>query len=302
MSPAKLPLVIGLGELLWDVFPDYRVPGGASGNFAFQAQQLGCRGMVVSSVGQDADGDELLQFLTAQGVDTRGVQRAPAHPTSRVTVTVSAEGQPDYVIHEQVAWDHLQMTPALQDAMREASAVCFGTLAQRNETSRETIQQALELVSVNCLRVYDVNLRQNYYHRDTIEASAMKADLVKLNDDEVRLLAPLLKFPTDEVSFAQSLIDHFGTRVVCVTRGAKGCVVVSKDEIHEVPGRPVKVADTVGAGDSFTAALIVSQLKGWPLAIGSEFANHVGGMVAARKGGMPNLREEFAQLIARYEP
>ena len=150
------PLVIGLGELLWDVFPDERRPGGAPANVAFQARQLGCRAAVVTRVGDDEAGTELIDYLQSKGLDTQFVQRDADHPTGQVTVEVSDEGQPSFTIHENVAWDALSLTDDLREIATEASAVCFGTLAQRSEASRETIHGFLEATSTDCLRVYDV--------------------------------------------------------------------------------------------------------------------------------------------------
>jgi fructokinase len=302
MTSAAPPRVIGLGELLWDDFPDGRRPGGAPANFAFQANQLGCHGQVVTRVGVDSSGDELLAELSAKGLDLSAVQRDADHPTGRVSVTLDAHGHPQYVIHAGAAWDFLQQDAALEVALRAASAVCFGTLAQRSPASRAAIQAAVRLVPAGALRVYDVNLRQNYYAREWIEASLRHADIVKLNDEEVAILSGLLELPGDEAAFGKQLIADFGPRLVCVTRGARGCLLVSADAVHDIPGRAVKVADTVGAGDAFTAGLVASQLRGWPLPLCGEFANRVGGLVASRPGAMPDLKREFAQLLAQYQP
>lgn len=299
MSTSTLPVVVGLGELLWDDFPDGKRPGGAPANVAFQANQLGCRGLVATRVGTDASGDELLEQLSQKGLSLSAVQRDPEHSTGLVTVSLT-NGIPTYQIHENVAWDFLQLEDSLASAMKEANAVCFGTLAQRNAASRDVIHQAVELTSPDCLRVYDVNLRQNYYQKDWIEASLRLATIVKLNDEEVEILAPVLDLPTDHLEFARSLIRTYGPRLVCITRGAKGCLVATQSESHDIPGKAVKVADTVGAGDAFTAGLIVAQLRKWPLGLSAEFANRVGGMVASRQGAMPDLVAEFKQLTEQY--
>jgi fructokinase len=301
MTADALPIVVGLGELLWDVFPDGRRPGGAPANVAFQANQLGCRGLIATRVGTDSDGEALLRELQNFGLDLSAVQRDQKHPTGTVTVTL-IDGHPDYVIHENVAWDFLELNESLQNAVQRCAAVCFGTLAQRHPVTRETIHRALALASAGTLRIYDVNLRQSYYAADCIEASLRLASHVKLNDEEVQLLAPLLKLPNDEVEFGRAVLEKYGPGVVCITRGARGCTVLSRSEIHHVPGRAVKVADTVGAGDAFTAGLISSQLRGWPLALCAEFANRVGAMVASRAGAMPDLQREFSQLLQQYDP
>ncbi|TWT51981.1 putative sugar kinase YdjH [Thalassoglobus neptunius] len=290
------PIIVGLGELLWDVFPDERRPGGAPANVAFQAEQLGNQGIVVSRVGADELGDELISFLKSKGLETHGIQRDEAAPTGAVTVQFDERNQPTYVIHEGVAWDRLEFTEELEKIMKSASAVCFGTLAQRESTSRETILKAVQSVQDSCLKVYDVNLRQSYFTPDWIRDSLNLASVVKLNDEEVRVIAPLFNFSSDEVTFGQQVIQEFSPGLVCITRGANGCCLVSADGVVEVDGKPVEVADTVGAGDAFTAGLITSLLRKKTLQETGDFANQVGGIVASHHGAMPELKEKFEEL------
>jgi fructokinase len=301
MSEADRPVVVGLGELLWDVFPDLRRPGGAPANVAFQAEQLGCRGIVCSRVGRDALGDELLKFLSEQGLSTASIQRDPVHPTGTVTVDTRRADHPTYVIHENVAWDHLVLDEDLERLMGRASAVCFGTLAQRSPSSRAAIQDALMKVSRQCLIVYDVNLRQQWYDREWIELSLAKAHFAKLNTDEVNVLADLLEVGTaDHLPFAEAIQVRYKVEVVCITRGAAGCVMAGPDQVVDHRGVAVKLADAVGAGDAFTAAWIYGRLHGWPLEAQAAFANEVGALVAGRPGAMPPLRDEFRALAGRY--
>lgn len=301
MTATETPIVVGLGELLWDCFGDSRLPGGAPANVAFQACQLGCLGVVASRVGRDGLGDELVAFLQSQGLRTDWVQRDPMRPTSTVTVDTSRPDHPRYVIHEDVAWDYLQFDAALEDLMGRAEAVCFGTLAQRSRQSRETIHRALQAVRPECLVVYDVNLRQHYYQRDWVEQSLARSAIVKLNAEEVIELDKLLGLESpDQIAFARELQECFGVKTVCITRAERGCLLVGRDEVIDSPGVPVKVADAVGAGDAFTAALIVAQLRAWPLVSQASFANGVGALVAGRPGAMPLLREEFTRLLASY--
>jgi fructokinase len=297
--------VIGLGELLWDVFPDSRRPGGAPANVAFQSQQLGCRGLVASCVGEDEPGGELRVNLVERGLDTSLVQRDADHPTGRVTVDVSDPHHPRYTIHEDVAWDFLQPDENLMSAAREASAICFGTLAQRSPVSRETIHAVLDAAGSDCLIVFDVNLRQQWYDRERIERSLRQADIVKLNHEEAAVLSEMFGFGVQEHrTIAAALQDRFNVDLVCITRAEKGCLLVNRDGIADVPGRKVEVVDAVGAGDAFTAALIVTQLEGWPLQSAAEFANHVGGLVATRRGAsgaMPEQRDEYKLLRKTYD-
>lgn len=295
MSHATRP-VIGLGELLWDCFPDHRLPGGAPANVAFHAQQLGLSAAVATRVGQDDLGAELCQFLQQQGLSTELVQRDPQHGTGTVTVEPHAAGT-QYTFLENSAWDFLQATPEWLDAAASAAAICFGTLAQRGPVSRETIHRCLAAASADCLIVYDVNLRPPFYQREWIERSLRRARIVKLNDDEVRTLAAMFAAPAaDDLGFARWLRTAFDLDLVCVTRGARGALAVSPTETCDVRGIAVDVVDTVGAGDAFTAALLRSRLDGWTLERALPFANQVGALVASRRGAMPILTEELAAL------
>jgi fructokinase len=304
MEPLDLsrPVVVGLGELLWDCFDDSRRPGGAPANVAFQAGQLGFRGVVCSRVGHDALGNALVDFLAAQGLATDWIQRDAAYPTGTVTVDTTRADHPEYTIHENVAWDHLEFDAALEDLMAGAAAVCFGTLAQRSPVSRETIHRALARTSPECLVVCDVNLRQRWYDREVLERSLAAAALVKLNDHEVTVLAELLGAGSAEhVAFAREIRRRFDVDTVCITRGERGCLLVSADEVVDAPGTAVEVVDTVGSGDAFTAAWIAGRLRLWPLDSQASFANRVGALVASRAGAMPALRAEFARLLAVCE-
>ena len=287
---------LGLGELLWDCFPNRRLPGGAPANVAFHAQQLGLSAATVTRVGCDELGDELCQFLKSQGLSLDLVQRDPVHGTGTVTVAAANSGT-KYCFKPDSAWDFLKPEPALLAALRSATAVCFGTLAQRSPISRATIQACLAAASTECLIVYDVNLRPPFFERDWIEQSLHRARIAKLNDDEVRVLSDMLDAKTSEIEpFARWLMHRYQLELVCVTRGAAGCLLVSDEESVDIPGVRVSVVDTVGAGDAFTAALIQTRLAGWPLRRSAEFANRVGALVASRAGAMPILTDELAAL------
>jgi len=291
--------VVGLGEILWDCFGASRRPGGAPANVAFHAEQLGCDGIVCSRVGADALGDELVAVVSCHGLQSRYIQRDPDHPTGTVTVDTTQADRPAYTIHEQVAWDHLAFDAETEALMASASAVCFGTLAQRSEPSRATIHRCLAAAR-SALIVYDVNLRQRWYERAWIERSLDAARVVKLNIDEVAVLARLLEIASSEpAAFAQTLQDRHGVETVCITQAEQGCHLVTPDGVWSIPGTPVEVVDSVGAGDAFTAALIAARLWHWPAAAGAAFANQVGAMVASRAGAMPMVHEAYAHLRAR---
>ena len=301
MPEAKNRNVIGIGEVLWDCFPDQRRPGGAPANVAYHAQQLGCNAAVCSRVGNDNAGRELAEYLREHGLRTDLLQTDDDRPTGYVTVDVSVPKSPSYIIHENVAWDAIAFDRALEDAAADAAAVCFGTLAQRTETSRETIRRTLAAAR-DALVIYDVNLRQTWYQRDWVEQSMRAAHLIKLNGDEVEVLAGLLDVgDTDPARFATAMRERYAVETTCVTRGARGCMVFTANETVEVAGVQVEVMDTVGAGDSFTGALTANLLRGWPMQRAATFANRVGALVAARSGAMPDIGAELQALIDEFE-
>lgn len=292
----RKPLVIGLGELLWDCFPTKRLPGGAPANVAFHAQQLGLPAAVVTRVGTDALGDELIAFLTEKGLRTDLVQRDPLHGTGTVTVSPRADGHTDYVFLENSAWDFLEA-----QQLPPVDALVFGTLAQRSAVSRQAIHTILKQeLPPTCLVVYDINLRPPFYQPEWIWESLALAGVVKLNDDEACMLAGMMSVPAaTPVEVARRLLDRFPKlELVCITRGGNGAIGVARTETAEVSGVPIKVVDTVGAGDAFTAALIAFRLQAWPLADTLHYANRIGALVASRAGAMPDLREEIAVLKA----
>lgn len=290
------PLVIGLGELLWDCFPTGRLPGGAPANVAFHVQQLGLPAAVATRVGNDPLGDELVMFLASKGLRTDLVQRDPVHSTGTVTATPQPDGHTDYVFLENSAWDYLEATSAWKAAFAQARAVAFGTLAQRGERSRRAIYECLRATSPDCHVVYDINLRPPFYHLDWITESLGLARVVKLNDDESRLIGEtLLERHAKPVEVAKRLLDQYPRiELVCITRGGNGAIGVTRDETVEVPGVPVTVVDTVGAGDAFTAALITMRLQQQPLEATLRFANRMGSLVASRAGAMPDLRDALS--------
>lgn len=289
--------LIGLGEILWDCFPDHRLPGGATSNVAFHAQQLGLSAAVATRVGTDPLGDELLGYLSSQGLRTDLVQRDPDHGTGTVTVEFHPHGT-SYVFLENSAWDFLEPTDNWLSAASRAKAICFGTLAQRREQSRKTIHALLSAAAKECLLVYDVNLRPPHFDREWIHDSLQRADIVKLNDDEVRTLSAMFGTHTrTDDEFARWLFGKYEAELVCITRGAAGALAVSPTELCEVSGIPVTVVDTVGAGDAFTAALIWSHLNGWPLDRSVNLANRLGALVASRPGAMPVLTKEIGELL-----
>lgn len=280
--------IVGLGELLWDVFPTHKQLGGAPANFAYISSLLGEDALVVSRIGQDALGAEVMTRLQGLGLDCSCVQHDAARATGTVNVELASDGQPRFDITKEVAWDFLEWTPQLQQLAQRADAVCFGSLAQRRLQSRETIQRFVDGTRAEAVRVFDVNLRQAFYSTEVLNSSAQKATILKLNHEEVPTMMKSVGGPaTDELRSAQWLCRKFGVKLVCITRGGSGSLLVNKDSHAEHPGFRITVADTVGAGDAFTATLVHHYLRSSDLPTMNEAANRIGSWVASKSGATP---------------
>jgi fructokinase len=287
--------VAGIGEVLWDILPERTCLGGAPANFAYITTLMGDDGVVASRVGKDSRGVQALKRMEELGLNIDHVQIDQDHPTGTVKVELDGKGQPRFEIAREVAWDFLKWTADWRELAGKADAVCFGSLAQRSEESRATIRKFLKGTSAAALKVFDVNLRQSYYSREVLEESMQLADIVKLNDEELpkimRLVGPnnssTQPANENELSSAQRLIEAFDLKLVCITRGGRGSLLVRDGESSEHPGFRVRVADTVGSGDAFTAGLVHEYLHGAPLALMNETANRVGAWVASEEGAMP---------------
>lgn len=280
--------VVGLGEVLWDLLPGGACLGGAPANFAYITTLMGDQGIVASRVGEDSRGIDALRRLEDLGLDIDHVQTDPEQPTGVVNVKVDGRGLAEYEIAHPVAWDFLEWNSDWQQLAVEADAVCFGSLAQRSERSGATIRQFLTATREHTVKIFDVNLRQSYYSPEIVSESMRLADVVKLNDQELPTLMSLMKIPhKDEKTSAKRLIRDFAVKVVCITRGSNGSLLVQGEEISEHPGFRVRVADTVGSGDAFTAGMVHEYLHGAPLDLMNEVANLVGAWVASEVGAMP---------------
>lgn len=289
---------VGLGELLWDIFPEGRQLGGAPANCAYMTNLLGDEGIVASRVGDDELGEEASHRLKALGLSASFLQRDATFRTGVVHVEVDAKGQPAFQIAEPAAWDAFEWTPAWQSLALKADAVCFGSLAQRCGQSRQTIYSFLRTIRSGTTCVFDVNLRQAFYSAQVLADSAKQADIIKLNHDELPTVVQLLGFPFhDEESAAEWLLNTFHIKLVCITRGATGSLLVSEYAKHEHPGIRVQVADTVGSGDAFTAALVYHYLRRDSLASMNEAANRMGSWVAGQTGATPARDEAQLDLI-----
>ncbi len=281
--------IAGLGEVLWDLLPGGRQLGGAPANFAYHARCLGLEAYIVSAVGADAPGEDVVRKLDALGVHRDYLAVSSKYPTGTVTVELDPAGHPTFTIHENVAWDHIPWTPALGRLAGRLNAVCFGSLCQRSDESRRTVQRFLAAVAPGCIRVFDVNLRQDWYSREVIETSLALADVLKLNDEELPTVASLLELEGRGDDALLELIERWDLRLAALTRGANGSVLRTSQQRVEHPGIPVRVVDTVGAGDAFTAALAAGLLEKRPLEQISEEANRLGAYVAGCAGATPDL-------------
>lgn len=280
--------VVGLGEVLWDLLPGRACLGGAPANFAYITTLMGDQGIVASRVGEDSLGLDALRRMEELGLDIEQVQTDRDHPTGTVNVEIDGNGQAKFEIAQPVAWDFLQLTSDWKQLAATVDAVCFGSLAQRSETSRTAIRSFLASTSASTLKVFDVNLRQTYYSAEVLSESMRLADIVKLNDDELPRIMSLLRIShKDEISSGKKLMKEYDLQIVCVTRGGRGSLLVSEKGISEHPGFRVRVADTVGSGDAFTAGLVHEYLHGASLDLMNEVANLVGAWVASEVGAMP---------------
>ena len=286
----KPALMIGLGEVLWDLLPSGKVLGGAPANFAYMTNVLGDRGIVASRLGNDALGREACQVMQDLGLNTSYVQQDGGHDTGVATVEIDTAGQPNFTIKKFVSWDYLQWTPAWQELSQQADVICFGSLAQRSTDSAVTIEAFLRNAPDSALRIFDANLRQSFYNKYTVQKSCERAHIVKVNEQELLEISYLLRIGVgSEELLAQRLLSDYGLRLVCITRGARGSLLVSKDQTVEHKGFRVKVADAVGAGDAFTACLAHHYLRGCSLEEISERSNRFASWVATQTGATPPI-------------
>jgi fructokinase len=304
-------LILGIGELLWDIVPDGMRLGGAPANFAVMAGRLGNHAAILSRIGRDDLGRDAIDRLDPMPVETGPLQVDSQHETGRVTVSLEG-GEPHYTIHEPAAWDFLELSDEWVQLAARADALCFGSLAQRNQQARQTIQTLAAEASSSCIRVFDVNLREPFYSAEVLQESLELATVVKMNDAEAPLVLDLLDLTIEQSSApvetlstpeylraaAERLLAEFPSlQMVAATRGSRGSLLVTRDEWNEHPGFPVKVADGIGAGDAFTAAMTHYMLRGADLATLNEAGNRWGGWMASQSGAMPALPDAVRDAI-----
>lgn len=294
MVREKKSVVVGLGEILWDLLPDGRRLGGAPANFAYHCHALGADSFVVSAVGDDKDGTAIFNSLTELGIQTAYLQKVQDYPTGTVSIVLDRNGHADYTIHSPVAWDTIQWSESLALLAPKCDAVCFGSLSQRNPVSRETIQQFLESTGHRCLRVFDINIRQDYATEETVLTSLEYANILKLNDEELPVVASMLGIgETDEANVITQLLSKYDLNCVMLTKGPAGSTLYTHDEVSFCESGEVSVVDTVGAGDSFTAAAIMGFLRGQSLKEMHQRASKIADFVCTRSGATPVLNADL---------
>ncbi|KOH46580.1 hypothetical protein NC99_05570 [Sunxiuqinia dokdonensis] len=286
-------IVAAVGELLWDLLPGGKVLGGAPANFIYRINSFGDLGQLITRVGDDDLGDEALEQILQLGLSERNIQVDPASPTGTVQVKLNKQGIPDYSIHEHVAYDKLEATPAALELVHHVDCVCFGTLIQRTEQARDAVRQLL-LAAKEATLFYDINLRKDCYTKEIIEESLRLTDILKINDEELISLKEFLKLESDTLKdLAGELILNYHLQLVLGTLGEKGAFVLSNTgEYHYDPGYRVKLGDTVGSGDACSAGFIHQLLQGKSLEEALKFGNATGAKVATTIGGTQPVSEE----------
>jgi len=293
-------IIAGMGEVLWDLLPEGKKLGGAPANFAYHIAQFGLPSTVLSAVGKDALGDEALEILRSKGLAER-IERVDC-PTGSVRVALNGAGVPQYEIREHVAWDNIPFTPQVERLARQTRCVCFGSLAQRSPVSRETIGRFLDAMpdEEDRYRVFDINLRQRFYSKEVIEASLGRCDILKINDEELTVIERMFGLDSgDPERTCGTLIERYGLRMLILTCGAEGSYVFGKDDVSFLETPRVTVADTVGAGDSFTASFCASLLCGKTLREAHRLAVDVSAYVCTQAGAMPELPETLKNRLKR---
>jgi fructokinase len=291
-------IVVGIGEVLWDILPDGKKIGGAPANFAYHISQFGYNGMAVSVIGDDRLGDEILENFNAKGLRYQ-LEKVP-YPTGVVQVNVDNAGIACYNIRDNVAWDHIPLTPKLEKLAKQVRVVCFGSLAQRNVVSRNTINRFLDAVpdKDGVYKIFDINLRQGFYNKETLQNAFNKCNILKINDEELVAVGRLFGFSgMDLQDKCRQMLTKYHLKILILTCGINGSYVFTSDHVSFVETPQVKVADTVGAGDSFTAAFMAAILGGKNISEAHRLAVDVSAFVCTQEGAMPELPEEIRKRI-----
>ena len=284
--------IVGLGEALWDVLPEGKKLGGAPANFAYHAGQFGLDTIAISALGEDPLAEETIESFKEHGLNYL-MPRVP-YPTGTVQVTLTGEGIPTYDIKENVAWDNIPFTPEIEEIAKNARAVCFGSLAQRNVVSRETIAKFLDATPDDCLKICDINLRQQFYSKEILEASFKRCNILKINDEELVVVNRMFGYDSlDMRGTCQKIVADYDLKMLVLTCGTNGSYVFTPGQMSFQETPKVEVADTVGAGDSFTGSFCAAILSGKPVAEAHALAVKVSAYVCTQNGAMPTLPDEL---------
>ena len=291
-------LIIGLGEALWDMLPEGKKLGGAPANFAYHAGQFGLDTLAVSALGEDKLAEETIEALEKNGLKYL-MPRVP-YATGTVLVTLTGEGIPTYEIKENVAWDNIPFTPEVEEAARNCRAVCFGSLAQRNVVSRQTIQKFLDATPADCIKICDINLRQQFFTKEVLEDSFRRCNILKINDEELVVVSRMFGYQElDDAKVCQQMVKDYQLQLLVLTCGTNGSYVFTADGRQSfLPTPKVVVADTVGAGDSFTGSFCAAILNGKPVEEAHRIAVEVSAYVCTQNGAMPKYP---AELVAKVK-
>lgn len=289
-------LIVGLGEALWDMLPEGKKIGGAPANFAYHAAQFGMDTMAVSALGDDDLGNEIAQKFAEKKLNVL-MPRVP-FPTGTVQVSLDAQGVPTYDIKEGVAWDNIPFTPELEEVARNCRAVCWGSLAQRNEVSRNTIHRFLDATPKDCLKIFDINLRQNFYNEELLLESFKRCDILKINDEELVTIGRLFGYPgLDMTNKCWLILGKYNLDALVLTCGVNGSYVFTPGAMSFLETPKVEVADTVGAGDSFTGSFCAAYLSGIAVSEAHRLAVETSAFVCTQNGAMPTLPKNFIDRI-----
>lgn len=289
--------IVGLGEILWDVFPERKVLGGAPANFAYHASQFGFNGYAVSAIGDDLLGKEILTSLEEKGLNY--LLEKTDYPTGTVQVSLNKTGVPQYEICENVAWDNIPFTARTENLAKNTQTVCFGSLAQRNGVSRDTIRRFIAAMPEDSLKIFDINLRLNFYSKEIIHESLEMSNMMKINDEEVIKVANLYGWKGDEQEICGRLLEDYKLDILVLTKGTDGSFVFTPRQTSYQPTPKVHVADTVGAGDSFTAAFVAAYLHGERIEDAHQLAVEVSAYVCLQHGAMPKLADSYLELFRK---
>ncbi|MHC4555085.1 MAG: carbohydrate kinase family protein [Planctomycetota bacterium] len=287
-------IVAGLGEILWDMLPDGKQLGGAPTNFAYHAHCLGAQGYVVSCIGKDALGDEILECVDKLELNHSFVAVDKDHPTGIVSIELDEKGSPGYIIHENVAWDFIPLSDELLEFASTVDAVCFGSLCQRSEISRNTIREFLKATKEDCIRIFDINIRQHYYSEEIIDSMLEFANVFKLNDEELPLVADLLGITGTEDEILKELENRYSLNLIVLTKGGDGSVLFGCGKRSHLNVENIQIADTVGAGDSFTAAVAVGLLNKKQIEQIHDHANRLAAFVCSQNGATPKVPRKYS--------